>query len=324
MTRPPARPYEQRFIDAAPGFRLWADATGDRDATALLLIMGANASGLAWPDALVARLAERHRVLRYDHRDTGRSTRAFAERPYPILDLAADALAVLDGFGVDGAHVVGMSLGGMLAQLLLLDAPERVRSATVFSTGALEIDPPEAGAAEPPGPSHEILAMWQQLGEPRDRAAEVAFNVEHWRLLSGAERGGEFEESEFRAARGAHPRPRGARRSDRRAHAGGCLQPRPGSGARASADADADHRGAAGPGVPAATRGAPRVADPRRTGRHHSADGARAALGGAPRARRRDPGPHGGGRTRMSLLTSSNGDCRRSCCSASQAGVIGE
>src|SRR4051812_19071187 len=118
MTRSPARPYEQRFIDAVSGVRLWADATGDRDATPLLLIMGANASGPAWPDALVARLAERHRVLRYDHRDTGRSTRAFAERPYAILDLAADALAVLEGFGVDSAHVVGMSLGGMLAQLL--------------------------------------------------------------------------------------------------------------------------------------------------------------------------------------------------------------
>jgi len=164
MTRPPARPYEQRFIDAAPGVRLWADATGDRDATALLLIMGANASGFAWPEALVARLAARHRVLRYDHRDTGRSTRAFAEHPYPILDLAGDALAVLDGFGAD-----------------------------------IAIDPPVAGAAELPGPSEEVLAMWQHLGEPRDRAAEVAFNVEHWRLLSGVERGGEFEESEFRA-----------------------------------------------------------------------------------------------------------------------------
>jgi pimeloyl-ACP methyl ester carboxylesterase len=199
MTRPPAQPYEQRFIDAAPGVGLWADATGDRDATPLLLIMGANASGLAWPDPLVARLARRHRVIRYDHRDTGRSTRAFAERPYPIVELAADALAVLDGFGVDGAHVVGMSLGGMLAQLLLLDAPGRVRSATLFSTGALEVDPPVAGAVGPPGPSEEVLAMWQHLGEPRDRAAQVAFNVEHWRLLSGAERGGEFEQAEFRA-----------------------------------------------------------------------------------------------------------------------------
>ena len=88
MTPTAAPSYEQRFIDTVSGVRLWADATGDRDATPLLLIMGANASGLAWPDALVARLAERHWVLRYDHRDTGRSTRAFAEHPYAILDLA--------------------------------------------------------------------------------------------------------------------------------------------------------------------------------------------------------------------------------------------
>jgi pimeloyl-ACP methyl ester carboxylesterase len=87
-----------------------------------------------------------------------------------------------------------MSLGGLLVQLLLLDAPERLRSATLFSTGALG-----AGGAEPPGPTPEVLAMWEHLGEPRDRAAEVAFNVEHWRLLSGAAAGGPFDESEFRA-----------------------------------------------------------------------------------------------------------------------------
>ena len=104
---------EERWIEVEPGSRLWADATGDPDATPLLLVMGANATGIAWPEALVTRLAERHRVLRYDHRDTGRSTRAFARRPYPITQLARDALAVVDGFGVDRAHVAGMSLGGM-------------------------------------------------------------------------------------------------------------------------------------------------------------------------------------------------------------------
>ncbi len=185
-----------RYVDAAPGIRLWADAAGDPEAPALLLVMGANASGLAWPDALVARLAEHHRVIRYDHRDTGRSTRAFADRPYPITDLALDALAVLDAFGVARGHVVGMSLGGLLVQLLLLDAPARLRSATLFCTGALEHDPPGSGL---PGPDPEVLALWEHLGERRDREAEVAFNVEHWRLLSGAARGGPFEEHEFRA-----------------------------------------------------------------------------------------------------------------------------
>jgi pimeloyl-ACP methyl ester carboxylesterase len=72
---------EERLIEAQPGIRLWADATGDPDAAPLLLVMGANGTGIAWPEALVTRLAERHRVIRYDHRDTGRSTRAFAERP---------------------------------------------------------------------------------------------------------------------------------------------------------------------------------------------------------------------------------------------------
>jgi len=188
-------PYEQRFVEAAPGIRLWADATGDPDASPLLLIMGANASGVAWPDELVARLAQRHRVIRYDHRDTGRSTHAFNDRPYPITQLACDVTAVLDGFGVERADVVGMSLGGILVQLLLLDAPERLRSATIFGAAALEV----AAPPELPGPSAEVLAMWERLGEPRDREEEIAFNVEHWRLLSGAAAGGFFDPAEFRA-----------------------------------------------------------------------------------------------------------------------------
>ena len=191
--------HEERFIETEPGIRLWADATGDPDAPALLLVMGANATGIAWPEALVARLAERHYVIRYDHRDTGRSTRAFAERPYPLTALAPDALAVLDGFGVDRAHLVGMSLGGILVQLLLLDAPDRVLTATLFSTGALAGDPPLPGEAELPAPSAELLALWERLAEPRSRAEEIAFNLEHWRVLSGAAAGGHFDPDEFRA-----------------------------------------------------------------------------------------------------------------------------
>jgi pimeloyl-ACP methyl ester carboxylesterase len=198
MTTPADGHYEERFVEAEPGVRLWADATGDPDASALLLIMGANATGIAWPDALVTRLAEHHRVIRYDHRDTGRSTRAFASRPYAIAQLAPDALTILDGFGVDRAHVVGMSLGGMLIQLLLLDAPERLLTATLFSTGALAGNPPLPGEEAVPGPSAEVLAMWQHLGESRTREEEIAFSLEHWRLLSGATAGGYFDADEFR------------------------------------------------------------------------------------------------------------------------------
>lgn len=78
--------------------RLWATSDGRADGTPLL-IMGANASSATWPDELMTALGERHRVLRYDHRDTGRSTWAFDERPYAILSapvVAPLAAAILD------------------------------------------------------------------------------------------------------------------------------------------------------------------------------------------------------------------------------------
>ncbi|NMI01316.1 alpha/beta fold hydrolase [Pseudonocardia acidicola] len=200
----------ERYVDVAPGVRLWAediaphaDATEDRTASAepLLLVMGANASGVAWPDPLIARLAERHRVIRYDHRDTGRSTWAFDEHPYAISDLGGDAIAVLDAFGVERAHVVGMSMGGVLVQLLLLDHPDRLLSATVLCTTALGSglaagDPADA-APVLPDPDPALLALWQEMDRPRDRDAEIAWRVEHWRLLNGS--GTPFDAEEFRA-----------------------------------------------------------------------------------------------------------------------------
>jgi pimeloyl-ACP methyl ester carboxylesterase len=186
----------ERFVDVAPGVQLWAEdipATGPHPGEPLLLVMGAASSSVVWPDALVALLAEQHRVIRYDHRDTGRSTAAFDEQPYGVTDLAADAIAVLDAFGVPRAHVVGMSLGGTLVQLMLLDHPERIASATVFGTGAL----PVPGAPELPGPDAALLRLWAELEDPRDSAGELAWRVEHWRVLNGS--GTPFDAAEFRA-----------------------------------------------------------------------------------------------------------------------------
>ncbi|MGY1812371.1 alpha/beta fold hydrolase [Blastococcus sp. SYSU D00820] len=188
----------EHLLRVDPDTVLWAEERGHPAASPLLLVMGANAGGLGWPDALVDRLATAHRVIRYDHRDTGRSTAAFDRRPYAVRDLAADAVAVLDALGIDRAHAVGMSMGGTLVQLLLLDAPERLRSATVFATSALGsglADP--TGASELPGPDPRLLELWATMGEERDAAAELEWRVAHWRLLNGD--GVPFDPDWFRA-----------------------------------------------------------------------------------------------------------------------------
>ncbi|MFI8190641.1 alpha/beta fold hydrolase [Streptomyces sp. NPDC085946] len=181
----------EHTVEAAPGIRLWAEERGDPGAPPLLLVMGAQASGLGWPDALVDLLAAHHRVIRYDHRDTGRSTWAFDERPYPLTALADDALAVLDALGAARAHVVGMSLGGMLAQLLLADHPARLRSATLFGTAALSGTPyrrPDGTRTPPedlPGIDPRLLELWSRPVPDLDAGAEAERRVAHWRILAG-------------------------------------------------------------------------------------------------------------------------------------------
>ncbi|MFD7102186.1 alpha/beta fold hydrolase [Streptomyces celluloflavus] len=182
---------QQQFIDTAPGFRLWTEQLGPLDAPPLLLIAGATMPGPGWPEPLVDALAAHHRVIRYDHRDTGRSTWAFDERPYRITDLAQDVIAVLDGLGIGRAHIVGLSLGGMLAQLALADHPDRLLSATLIGTNALSTAPytrpdgTEIPAADLPGISPEVLEMWARPVEDHGPEAELDRRVAHWRLLAG-------------------------------------------------------------------------------------------------------------------------------------------
>lgn len=190
----------ERFVEVVPRVRLWVAESGVAEGAPLLLIMGANASGVTWPDEFVARLGEEHRVIRYDHRDTGRSTRAFDEQPYAITDLAEDAVAVLDALGIARAHVAGMSLGGTLVQLLLLDHPDRLLSATIFATSALGAGLAATEEAEDvpdlPGPDPRLLALWETMADPRDTEAELAWRVDHWRLLNGPSL--PFDPDEFR------------------------------------------------------------------------------------------------------------------------------
>jgi pimeloyl-ACP methyl ester carboxylesterase len=112
------------------------EAFGEPSDPAILMIMGQMASMLWWPEAFCRRLAGAGRfVIRYDQRDTGRSTSYEPGHPgYTEDDFVGDAVAVLDGHGIDRAHVVGMSGGGYVAQLVALQHPGRVASVTAIST----------------------------------------------------------------------------------------------------------------------------------------------------------------------------------------------
>jgi pimeloyl-ACP methyl ester carboxylesterase len=120
---------------AVGDLELCHDTFGDPSRPAMLLIMGMGFQLVHWPDDLCRELARAgFHVIRFDNRDSGGSTH-LAGRRYRLEDMAEDAAGLLDALGAGSAHVVGASLGGMVAQTLALRHPERVRSlASVMST----------------------------------------------------------------------------------------------------------------------------------------------------------------------------------------------
>ena len=125
----------ERMVDVH-GVELCTESFGDPADPPVLLIMGIGGSMLWWEEGFCRMLADGGRfVIRYDHRDTGRSVTYEPGRPgYTGADLVADAAGVLDAYGIPAAHVVGVSAGGAFAQLLALDFPERVLSLVLIST----------------------------------------------------------------------------------------------------------------------------------------------------------------------------------------------
>ena len=163
----------------ANGITIAYETFGKADAPPVLLVAGVGAQMISWPEGFCEELAGRgHRVVRFDARDVGESTHLDeagrvdleavlggdrSKAPYRLSDMAADAAGLLDALGVDSAHVVGLSMGGMVAQTLALEHPERARSlVSIMSTtgdSSLPKSTPEAQAIllRPPARSREEL-----------------------------------------------------------------------------------------------------------------------------------------------------------------------
>ncbi len=193
------------------GIEIEYETLGDAHDPALLLVMGLGAQLIAWPDEFCQSMVDRgFFVIRFDNRDVGLSTKVPVEgeidlaaalgdmlagnppsAPYQIDDMAADAIGVLDALGIGRAHVVGASMGGMIAQAIAVGYPDRVATLTsIMSTTG----DPDVGQ-----PSPDVLPML--MAPPvTDRDEVIAQGIEGSRLIGSPDHFDEDEAAERSAA----------------------------------------------------------------------------------------------------------------------------
>jgi pimeloyl-ACP methyl ester carboxylesterase len=192
----------------ANGIELEYEEFGDRSARPLLLIMGLGAQMVFWREDFCTQLAARgHRVIRFDNRDVGKSSKLDhlgvpdpgaaleaarlghpVQAPYSLSDMAADAVGLLDALRIDKAHVVGASMGGMIAQAIAIGHPSRVRSLTsIMST---------TGNPDLPRPKPEAMAA---LLSPQPAAREESIERAVFIFRTIGSPGFPFDEADVRA-----------------------------------------------------------------------------------------------------------------------------
>jgi pimeloyl-ACP methyl ester carboxylesterase len=175
----------ERMIDVN-GVELCTQPFGDPADPSILLIMGIGASMLWWEEGFCRMLAGGGRfVIRYDHRDTGRSITYPPGLPgYTGADLTADAAGVLDAYGIEAAHLVGVSAGGGCAQELALACPERVLSLVLISTSP--VTPGDRGLP-PPREEFERFVSTASV-DWSDPVSVIEYQVAYQRMLAGGRR----------------------------------------------------------------------------------------------------------------------------------------
>lgn len=189
----------ERMIEAN-GVELCTESFGDPGDPPILLIMGIGASMLWWEEGFCRMLADGGRfVLRYDHRDTGRSVTYEPGQPeYTAADLVADAARILDAYGIQAAHVVGVSAGGGMAQELAVESPDRIRSLVLISTSpALPVD------RELSPPSDEFGRFLATAEVDWYARSVIDYLVDYSRMLAGGRR--PLDETRTRWRAGTRP-----------------------------------------------------------------------------------------------------------------------
>jgi len=180
----------------ANGIEIDFEERGASTAAPLLLIRGLGTQRTAWPEEFLAALLERgHRVITFDNRDAGLSTKfeepgaidaveALAKAlrgepvtaPYSLDDMALDTIGLLDALDIDSTHVAGISMGGMIAQLLAARHGDRLRSLTSIMSSS--------GAPGLPGPTPEAaVALLSRPENPEDRKSVIRNSVELLRVI---------------------------------------------------------------------------------------------------------------------------------------------
>ena len=179
----------------ANGVDIAYDWYGPADGSVMLMIMGLGIPSSAWPEEFVDRLAHAgYRVLTFDNRDVGQSQILDDHRlpnpvlqairhllhlpvkaPYQLSDMANDANALLESLGVSQAHVVGASMGGMIAQTLTLAAPEKVLSLTSIMSSTND--------RKLPRPQPQVLRYMLKGGRERSEAALRRYHDGFWPLI---------------------------------------------------------------------------------------------------------------------------------------------
>lgn len=175
---------------------IWYETFGNHDHPTFLLIMGGCSQGILWPTEFCEMLAQLgFFVIRYDHRDVGLSTQFnFETQPYTLLEMANDAVALLDHLKVKLVHLLGLSLGGPIAELISTRYPDQVLTLTLMATSC-DFRPMNLAYAGLPEEDHYPLSRTKDIyldwmknfikESPTELEAQLNQRLDCWRILNG-------------------------------------------------------------------------------------------------------------------------------------------